>query len=85
LKRDSNSLDVADDRPLKRKRLMAINDDDMDWFKGEVSDIKVCIREIAEHLRGDVDVKLDELLASDICLESVLFQINLASQIYSCY
>jgi hypothetical protein len=63
LKRGSETLDVADDRPLKRKCLTFIDDDDMDWLKGEITAIKECIREImhviTDHLGRDVDVKLD--------------------------
>ena len=33
--------------------------DDMDWLKDEIRDIKTCIVEIAEHLKGDVDLKLE--------------------------
>lgn len=35
----------------------------MDWIKREMGDIKEGVKEIAEHLRGDVDCKLEEVLA----------------------
>ena len=41
----------------------------MDWLKDELRDIKfeigemrTCIQEIAEHLQGEVDVKLEDIL-----------------------
>jgi len=34
----------------------------MDWLKDEIRDIKTCIIEIAEHLKGDVDLKLEEII-----------------------
>jgi hypothetical protein len=34
----------------------------MDWLKDEIRDIKTCIVEIAEHLKGDVDLKLEEII-----------------------
>ncbi|KIL59472.1 hypothetical protein M378DRAFT_85064, partial [Amanita muscaria Koide BX008] len=57
LKRGSEALDVADDRPLKRKCLTFIDEDDMDWLKNEVSAIKESIRD----LRDDVESKLGRL------------------------
>ena len=38
-----------------------IDEDDMNWLKGEIGGIKECIGEIAVHLK-DVDNKLDKLL-----------------------
>ena len=57
-KRDSEVLDVIDDSPLKRKRLTFIDEDDVDWLKREVSEIKESIRNLREHM----DNKLEELL-----------------------
>jgi hypothetical protein len=34
----------------------------MDWIRDELSDIKACLRQIADHLRGDVDIKLEEVI-----------------------
>lgn len=55
LKRDSDALDiidlVQDDRPLKRKCLTFIDEDDMDWLKVEISSIKECMREIENMTR----------------------------------
>lgn len=62
LKRNLETIDVADDPPLKRKCLTFIDEDDMDWLKDEISGIKECIKGITNHLRQDVDIKLEELL-----------------------
>jgi hypothetical protein len=58
LKRGSKVPDAAGARPSKRKRFTPINEDDMDWLKGEIADIKEGIREIAEHLEIEVDCNL---------------------------
>jgi len=51
------------ERPLKRQRFFDQDDqDDFDWLKREISDIKICITQIAEHLRSDVDTKLEEII-----------------------
>ena len=49
----------------KRKRI-TFNKDDMDWLKDELRNIKfeigemrTCLIEIAEHLQGEVDIKLE--------------------------
>lgn len=34
----------------------------MNWLKGEISDIKVSIGEIVEHLKEDMDYKLEDIL-----------------------
>ena len=28
-------------------------EDDMGWLKGEIADVRACIMEIGEHLKGD--------------------------------
>jgi hypothetical protein len=64
LKRDLEVLH-ADDRPLKRQCLTFIDEDDMDWLKGEIHGIKECMKEIVDQAREDrhdVDTKLEELL-----------------------
>jgi len=33
----------------------------MDWLKHEISEIRECMKEIAEHLRGNVEYRLEEL------------------------
>ena len=35
---------------------------DVDWIKDELKDIKTCLTEIADHLRGDVDIKIDDVI-----------------------
>jgi hypothetical protein len=35
------------------------DEDDMDWPKREISDIKECMKEMAEHLRGNVEYRLE--------------------------
>lgn len=62
LKRDAGILEVADERPFKKKRATSTNDDDMDWLKQEIGDIKEGMKKITKHLKGNVDYKLDELL-----------------------
>ena len=39
-----------------------MDEDDIGWLKDEICGIKGSIWEIADHLREDVDTKLDELL-----------------------
>lgn len=60
MKRDS-AQEVLDDRPLKRRCLTFVDEDDMDWLKDEIGGIKESIREIAEHLEH-MDEKMEELI-----------------------
>ncbi|PPQ90906.1 hypothetical protein CVT25_007885 [Psilocybe cyanescens] len=64
LKRGSETLNVSRDRPSKRRLLISLNDidDDMKWLKGEITDMKVYVKEIAEYLKGDADIKLVDIL-----------------------
>jgi hypothetical protein len=55
LKRDADVLEVEDERPFKKKLVAFINNDDMDWLKHEISDIKESMKEIAEYLGGNLD------------------------------
>ena len=49
---DLEVSDVIKIPPPKRRRLNTfIEEDDMDWLKGEIFDIKESIKDIAEHLR----------------------------------
>ncbi len=78
-----NVLQKADKAPSKRrlepvdsidnnhrlKRQCLDLQDDVNWIKLEIGDIKAqlrdikgCMRETAEHLRGDVDYKLEEII-----------------------
>jgi hypothetical protein len=61
LKRDADVLEIEDERPFKRKRVAFTNNDDMDWLKHQISEIRECMKEIAEHLRGNVEYRLEEL------------------------
>lgn len=61
-KRGADALDAPEHRPHKKKRTASTSEDDMDWLKHEIADIKECIRGLAEHLREDTDRRLDELL-----------------------
>jgi len=61
LKRDAGVLEIEDERPFKRKRVASTNNDDMDWLKHQISEIRECMKEIAEHLRGNVEYRLEEL------------------------
>ena len=47
-----------DDGPLKRKCLTFIDEDDIDWLKGEIGGIKKSIREIADRLKKDMGTEL---------------------------
>jgi hypothetical protein len=40
-------MHCIDDHPLKKYRLTSVYKDDMDWIRGEIIDIKMCIREVA--------------------------------------
>ncbi len=58
---------VNNNHRLKRQCLDL--QDDVNWMKVEIADIKaymrdikMCMRETAEHLRGDVDYKLEEII-----------------------
>ena len=65
MKWNSKALDVPDDRPSKRlksTRISIIDDDNMEWLKVEIGAIKESVREIADYLQEDVDIKLEELL-----------------------
>jgi hypothetical protein len=55
-------LDAAHDLPSKRQYRTSVGKNDRDWIKEELNDIKTCLREIADHLRGDVDLKIDEVI-----------------------
>jgi hypothetical protein len=61
-KRDVDVLEVADERPFKKKCVTFTNEDDIDWLKREMGDIKEGMMEITKYLRGDVDSKLEEVL-----------------------
>jgi hypothetical protein len=50
-KRSAEIVDILDDRPMKRTCLTFIDEDDMDWLKGEIGNIKQSISEIAKHLQ----------------------------------
>jgi hypothetical protein len=56
------SPDDDDDHPLKRYCLTSVYEEDMGWIKSELKDIKESLSEIAEHLRGDVDLKIEEVI-----------------------
>jgi hypothetical protein len=63
------SLDSIDiDNNLRLKRQCLDLQDDVNWIKAEIGDIRTylrdikgCVREIAE-LQGDVDYKLEEII-----------------------
>jgi hypothetical protein len=65
LKRDSEVLDISEDRPLKRQCLTFIDEDDMQWLQSEIQGIRECMQDIADQVREDrqdIDVKLEEIL-----------------------
>ena len=47
-------------RPSKRRRFF--DEDDMDCLQRQIDDIKERMGQIADHLRADVDPKLEEIL-----------------------
>jgi hypothetical protein len=58
-----------DGRQSSKRQRLTFNKDDMDWLKDELRDIKfeigeirTSLIEIADHLRGDVDLKLEEIV-----------------------
>ncbi|EDR10283.1 uncharacterized protein LACBIDRAFT_325215 [Laccaria bicolor S238N-H82] len=61
-KRGVDVLDAADECLFKKKCITFTNEDDISWLKREMGDIKEGMKEIAEHLQGDVDYKLEEIL-----------------------
>jgi hypothetical protein len=69
-KRRLESLDSVDiDNSHRLKRQCRDLQDDVNWIKAEIGDIRTylrdikgCMRDIAEHLRGDVDYKLEEII-----------------------
>jgi len=63
LKRGADVLEVENERPCKRKHVVCPDEDDMDWLKCE---IKECMKEMAEDLRGNVEYSLLEELRLDI-------------------
>ena len=47
-------------KPLLKRDAVALSNKDVDWLKHEISDIKECIKDMAEHL-GNVEYRLEEL------------------------
>lgn len=54
------SLDTANHRPSKRQHL--VHEDDTDWLKQEFDDVRELVMLIADHIRTEVDVKLEDIL-----------------------
>jgi hypothetical protein len=67
--RDVDVLEVADEWLFKKKCVTFSNEDDMDWLKREMGDIKEGMKEITKYLWGDVDYKF--LSMSENCLSHV--------------
>jgi hypothetical protein len=61
LKRRIESPSDDDGHPLKRYCLTSVYEKDMGWIMDKLKDIKEFLNEIAGHLRGDVDLKIDRL------------------------
>jgi hypothetical protein len=59
-KRGSESHDFAHHCPSKKRRLF--DKDDKDWLEYEIDDVRDRMMQIVDHLREDVDSKLDEIL-----------------------
>ena len=47
--------------PSPKQDAAALTDKDVDWLKHEISEIKECMKAMAEHLRGNVEYRLEEL------------------------
>jgi hypothetical protein len=47
--------------PSLKQDAVALTDKDVDWLKHEINDIKECVKAMAEHLRGNVEYRLEEL------------------------
>jgi hypothetical protein len=67
-KRRLEPLDSVDNNHRLKRQCLDLQDD-VNWMKVEITDIKAymrdiktCMREIAEHLQGDVDYKLEEII-----------------------
>ena len=61
-KRGSQNLAQAHHRPSKKRHLIDKEDNLKDWLECEIDDVRDRMIQIAEHLREDVDSKLDEIL-----------------------
>ena len=59
-KRGAEAFEIEDEHPFKKRHLAFTNEDDINWLKHEISDIKESVKEIAEHLRGNVEYGLKE-------------------------
>jgi hypothetical protein len=63
--------DSADDsRRLKRHRLTSVYDDDMDWLRREINEIKneikhvkECMMEVGEYLKEEVGFNVSEVVS----------------------
>ena len=51
-------------RLFKKKRVVFVDKDDMEWLKQEISDIKECMKEMAGYLGWNVEHDLEELCSS---------------------
>ena len=49
-------IDLTDDRPLKRKCI--VDEDDLDWLKGEVESI----RDTMDHFSRDLDFRFAKIV-----------------------
>ena len=52
--------DASDGHPLKKYRLTSVYENDLDCIRGEIVDIKECIREVACRIEKLLE-RLDEL------------------------
>ncbi|KJA12776.1 hypothetical protein HYPSUDRAFT_210132 [Hypholoma sublateritium FD-334 SS-4] len=62
-KRSSETLDVSEGRPSKRKRIISTNHDDTRWLRSEINGIRGSIRKFEARFR-DMDKKLGEILSA---------------------
>ena len=74
-KRESESHNLAYAVHLRSSKKRHLFDkDDKDWLKCEIDDVRDRMIQISDHIREDVDSKLDEILGK--------LEVHLLSQIY---
>ena len=79
----SESHDLTHLRPLKKHHLF--DKDDKDWLKCEIDDVRDCMMQIADHLRGKSGFKVGQDFAQSLLIISNLtffFVLDLSSPLY---
>jgi predicted DNA-binding protein YlxM (UPF0122 family) len=81
-KRRLESLDEVDNTHHLKRQCLDLKDD-VEWVKVDISDTDVCMREIAEHFRGDVEEVIDHIRQCQLflilyILANIVFVIDVA-------